>query len=54
VPVEISLDDARMDSNELTMKNAVAELKLTPLRRVGDGGMRGLNSILKFGGRIEV
>jgi len=43
-----------MDSSELTVKNAVAELKLTPLGRVGDGGMRGLKSILKFGGRIEV
>jgi hypothetical protein len=43
-----------MDSSELTVKNAVAELKLTPLGRVGDGRMRGLKSILKFGGRIEV
>lgn len=43
-----------MDSSELTLKSAVAELKLTPLGRVGDGEMRGLKSILKFGGRIEV
>ena len=44
----------KMVSSELTMENALAELKLTPLGRVGDGGMRGLKSILKFGGRIEV
>lgn len=34
---------------ERTLKSAVAEPKLIPLGRVGDGGMRGLKSISRLG-----
>jgi len=34
--------------DELTLKNDVAELRLIPLGRVGDGGTRGLKSISKI------
>ena len=36
----------------LTLKNAVRELRLKTLRRVADGGMRGLKSISKTGSDI--